>query len=176
MSCANEAPPVRNRSCRPSKRATVCDRADPHGPFSSLGSIRPTGSRRQATSISSKLAPNYAWLLAGSEAIASSRVPPLPERCGRWSHRAVPELSRRPRSQLSRSSRRPCAGDPVIMKVAGREVSIEPVPGRLLVMNGQRSLHSVTAVRGGADRVNVVMSFDDVAARPGDELDMYLYS
>jgi hypothetical protein len=103
MSCANEAPPVRNRSCRPSKRATVCDRADPHGPFSSLGSIRPTGSRRQATSISSKLAPNYAWLLAGSEAIASSRVPPLPERCGRWSHRAVPELSRRPRSQLSRA-------------------------------------------------------------------------
>ena len=45
-------------------------------------------------------------------------------------------------------------------------------------MNGQRSLHSVTAVRGGADRVNVVMSFDDdeVAARPGDELDTYLYS
>jgi hypothetical protein len=62
--------------------------------------------------------------------------------------------------------------------LAGRKVSIEPVPGRLLVMNGQRSLHSVTAVRGGADRVNVVMSFDDdeVAARPGDELNMYLYS
>ena len=50
---------------------------------------------------------------------------------------------------------------------------IEPVPGRLLVMNGQRSLHSVTAMRDGADRVNVVMSFDDdeVAARPGHELD-----
>ena len=65
-----------------------------------------------------------------------------------------------------------------VMRVAGRNVSIEPVPGRLLVMNGQRSLHSVTAVRGGADRVNVVMSFDDdeVAARSGDELDMYLYS
>ena len=69
-------------------------------------------------------------------------------------------------------------GIPVIMRVAGRKVSIEPVPGRLLVMNGQRSLHSVTAVRGGADRVNVVMSFDDdeVAARPGNELDTYLYS
>jgi hypothetical protein len=69
-------------------------------------------------------------------------------------------------------------GTPVIMRVAGRKVSIEPVPGRLLVMNGQRSLHSVTAVRGGADRVNVVMSFDDdeVAASPGDELDTYLYS
>jgi hypothetical protein len=65
-----------------------------------------------------------------------------------------------------------------VMRVAGRKVSIEPVPGRLLVMNWQRSLHSVTAVRGGADRVNVVMSFDDdeVAARSGDELDMYLYS
>jgi hypothetical protein len=66
----------------------------------------------------------------------------------------------------------------VVVRVAGRKVSIEPVPGRLLVMNGQRSLHSVTAVRGGADRVNVVMSFDDdeVAAHPGDELDTYLYS
>jgi hypothetical protein len=64
------------------------------------------------------------------------------------------------------------------MRVAGRKVSIEPVPGRLLVMNGQRSLHSVTAVRGGADRVIVVTSFDDdeVAARHGDELDTYLYS
>ncbi len=69
-------------------------------------------------------------------------------------------------------------GIPVIMWVAARKVSIEPVPGRLLVMNGQRSLHSVTAVHGGVDRVNVVMSFDDdeVAARPGDELDTYLYS
>jgi hypothetical protein len=69
-------------------------------------------------------------------------------------------------------------GTPVVMRVAGRKVSVEPVPGRLLVMNGQRSLHSVTAVRGGADRVNVVMSFDDdeVTARPGDELDTYLYS
>jgi hypothetical protein len=69
-------------------------------------------------------------------------------------------------------------GSPVIMRVAGRRVSIEPVPGRLLVMNGRRSLHSVTAVHGGADRVNVVMSFDDdeVAPSPGDELDTYLYS
>ena len=67
---------------------------------------------------------------------------------------------------------------PVIMRVAGRKVSIEPVAGRLLVMNGQRSLHSVTAVRGAADRVNLVMTFDDdgVAARLGDELDTYLYS
>jgi hypothetical protein len=64
------------------------------------------------------------------------------------------------------------------MKLAGRRVSIEPVPGRLLVMNGRRSLHRVTAVRGGADRVNVVMSFDDDEVAPSscDELDTYLYS
>jgi 2OG-Fe(II) oxygenase superfamily len=63
----------------------------------------------------------------------------------------------------------------------GRTVSLTPRPGDLVVMRGDRCLHSVSPVTGDRDRVNVVISFDDgehprVRAQDGDELDTYLYS
>lgn len=65
-----------------------------------------------------------------------------------------------------------------LMALFGRRVAVVPAPGRLVVMRGDRCLHSVAAVDVGADRINVVMSFDDprTPSSPGDTLDTYLYS
>jgi hypothetical protein len=59
-----------------------------------------------------------------------------------------------------------------------KRLIVEPRPGRLLVMRGDRCLHSVRPLGPGPDRVNLVMSFD----RPGRtfatdaSLNDYLYS
>jgi hypothetical protein len=55
---------------------------------------------------------------------------------------------------------------------------IDPAPGRMILMRGDRCLHSVRRVEGSAERLSVIMSFDP----PGrvflseGELDSYLYS
>jgi hypothetical protein len=55
---------------------------------------------------------------------------------------------------------------------------IRPEPGLLIVIRGDRCLHSVAPVAGETDRVSLVIAFD----RPGkifgqqDDLDRYLYS
>jgi len=58
-----------------------------------------------------------------------------------------------------------------------RLVAVPPIPGRLLVLRGDRCLHSVGEVGDGSDRINLVVSY----SRPGGEralpnLDAYLYS
>jgi hypothetical protein len=55
---------------------------------------------------------------------------------------------------------------------------VAPVPGTLVIMRGDRCLHSVRETRGPADRVAVVMAFDAPGARYAGEpeLDRYLYS
>jgi hypothetical protein len=55
---------------------------------------------------------------------------------------------------------------------------VAPVPGTLVIMRGDRCLHSVRAAHGPGDRVAVVMAFDAPGARyHGEpELDRYLYS
>jgi len=59
-----------------------------------------------------------------------------------------------------------------------RPVAVEPAPGRMIVMRGDRCLHSVRAVEGSEERVSVIMAFDP----PGQvfhsarDLDSYLYS
>jgi hypothetical protein len=60
----------------------------------------------------------------------------------------------------------------------GRKVAAEPAPGRLLLMRGDRCLHSVTAVQGLKDRINVIFSYDEVGAvHPQEEgLNDYLYT
>ncbi|HKX13543.1 MAG TPA: 2OG-Fe(II) oxygenase [bacterium] len=60
----------------------------------------------------------------------------------------------------------------------GRKVAVEPAPGRLLLMRGDRCLHSVTPVKGEADRINVIFSYDEVGAlHPQEEgLNDYLYT
>jgi len=63
-------------------------------------------------------------------------------------------------------------------RLFGRKVAIEPAPGRLLLMRGDRCLHSVTAVTGGHDRINVIFSYDEIGAlHPQEEgLNDYLYT
>jgi hypothetical protein len=91
-----------------------------------------------------------------------------------------------PNFRISRS-RSPCrlarAADrllqvPVVIEAFGRKVAVSPRPGVLVLMRGDRCLHSVTPVGGTRHRVNIVMSFDDAdgVARESDELDTYLYS
>lgn len=55
---------------------------------------------------------------------------------------------------------------------------VTPEPGLLLLMRGDRCLHSVRPVTGSAERINVIMAFDRPGARfpQQRELDPYLYS
>ena len=60
----------------------------------------------------------------------------------------------------------------------GKEVVCAPRAGRLLIMRGDRCLHSVRPVSGAAERINVIMSYDTPGAgfAVADQLDAYLYS
>ncbi|CAG8500914.1 3374_t:CDS:1 [Funneliformis mosseae] len=62
--------------------------------------------------------------------------------------------------------------------VFGKKVSIKPIEGRLVVMIGNRCLHSVNSVIGSEERVNVVLSYDvlDNQDASNDNLDNYLYT
>ncbi len=66
----------------------------------------------------------------------------------------------------------------LVRNVFGRRLLVKPKPGRLLIMRGDRCLHSVRPVTGKGERVNVIMSFDtpgrafDIA----DQLNKYLYN
>ena len=67
---------------------------------------------------------------------------------------------------------------PWMRRLLGKKISIEPEPGKMLLMRGDECLHSVRAVEGAQDRVNVIFSFES----PGDqnpqeaELNDYLYT
>lgn len=85
---------------------------------------------------------------------------------GRWKHTALQRW-------LDRALR-----EPGIRGLTATPVRVEPRPGRLLVMNGDRCLHSVCPVRGSRERYNLVMTFDRPRAqhRIETDLDPYLYS
>ena len=64
-----------------------------------------------------------------------------------------------------------------IRNVFGKKIVAKPAPGKLIVMRGDRCLHSVRRVTGGGKRINVVMAYD-VPGRIFSnqvELDSYLY-
>jgi hypothetical protein len=65
----------------------------------------------------------------------------------------------------------------VLRAAFARRVVVAPAPGRMLVMRGNRCLHSVRPVRGRRERINLVMSFDRPGARyaAADRLNAYLY-
>jgi hypothetical protein len=67
---------------------------------------------------------------------------------------------------------------PAMMCLFGGKVSVRPRAGVLVVMRGDRCLHSVSEVTGPERRINVVMAYDEVGrtSQEGDELDTYLYS
>lgn len=64
-----------------------------------------------------------------------------------------------------------------LRQMSGRKVLVRPRAGRLLIMKGDRCLHSVCPVRGQERRIAIVMSYDFARAesRPNDQLDSYLY-
>jgi len=66
----------------------------------------------------------------------------------------------------------------IILRLFGNKRSIIPKPGLLVLMRGDRCLHSVRPVSGSAERICVVMSFDSAHAVFPQEvaLDSYLYS
>jgi hypothetical protein len=61
---------------------------------------------------------------------------------------------------------------------AASQLLVRPRVGRLLLMEGNRCLHSVRPVLGPADRVNLIMSYDRPNAQfeVADNLNTYLYS
>jgi hypothetical protein len=66
----------------------------------------------------------------------------------------------------------------LIRNVFGKRIVAKPAPGKLIVMRGDRCLHSVRRVKGGGPRINVVMAYD-VPGRVFSnqtELDRYLYN
>jgi hypothetical protein len=66
----------------------------------------------------------------------------------------------------------------LIRNFFSKKVSIKPSPGLMVIMKGDRCLHSVKAVEGEKERINIVMSYD----LPGMQfpvtkgLDSYLYT
>lgn len=68
-------------------------------------------------------------------------------------------------------------GRPVLALVGNKSV-VTPHTGRLVVMRGDRCLHSVCPVEGTEERINICMAYDHVGARarPHDALDDYLYT
>lgn len=60
----------------------------------------------------------------------------------------------------------------------GKQVLIKPRRGSLVLMRGNRCLHSVRPVLGDADRINVILAYDVPDARftVEQKLDSYLYS
>ena len=65
-----------------------------------------------------------------------------------------------------------------VRSVAATQLLVRPRPGRLLIMQGNRCLHSVRPVLESADRINIVMSYDRPHARfdVDANLNRYLYS
>ena len=59
-----------------------------------------------------------------------------------------------------------------------RKAVIAPTPGYMVVMRGDRCLHSVRAVEGERDRICIVMSYDVPGAtfQQAEALDRYLYT
>jgi hypothetical protein len=66
----------------------------------------------------------------------------------------------------------------LLLRLFGKKITIPPKPGLLVVMRGDRCLHSVRPVTGDRERICVVMSFDSADATFPQEqaLDSYLYS
>lgn len=67
---------------------------------------------------------------------------------------------------------------PPFLKFSRKQVLVSPAQGLLLIMRGDRCLHSVRRVEGSDDRINIVMTFDlpQTKFAVEEQLDPYLYS
>jgi len=66
----------------------------------------------------------------------------------------------------------------LVRQVFGNKVSIQPRRGLMLIMQGNNCLHSVKAVEGENERINIVMAYDFPEAEfpVEQDLDSYLYT
>jgi hypothetical protein len=64
------------------------------------------------------------------------------------------------------------------LTLVGKKTAVTPQAGRLVVMRGDRCLHSVCAVEGTEERINLCLAYDRLGARHQQHraLDDYLYS
>jgi hypothetical protein len=69
-------------------------------------------------------------------------------------------------------------GTRAALALVGTKSVVRPRPGRLVVMQGDRCLHSVCPVEGAHERINICMAYDRVGShtRPHRALDTYLYT
>ena len=66
----------------------------------------------------------------------------------------------------------------VLRLMSGKQTLVKPETGKLLIMRGDRCLHSVRPVRSSRARVNIVMAYDypgSCQAAGSDDLNRYLY-
>ena len=65
-----------------------------------------------------------------------------------------------------------------VRNIFGQRIVVKPQPGLLLVMCGDKCLHSVRPVTGVHDRINIVMAYDlpNASFAIANQLDTYLYS
>jgi hypothetical protein len=65
-----------------------------------------------------------------------------------------------------------------VRRIFGKQLICAPRAGRMLIMRGDRCLHSVRPLIGRGERINIIMSFDTPGAEfaVADQLDSYLYT
>ncbi len=65
-----------------------------------------------------------------------------------------------------------------VRRLFGKKVSVSPLPGTLVIIPGDRCLHSVQRVEGNQERVNIILAYDQPGANfPAEKtLDRYLYT
>jgi hypothetical protein len=66
----------------------------------------------------------------------------------------------------------------IVLAAVGKKTLVTPRVGRLVVMRGDRCLHSVCAVEGTVERINLCLAYDRVGVRRRQRgaLDDYLYT
>ena len=96
--------------------------------------------------------------------------------------RALSELSspaeKEPTALTSPAGPDRCLQPTVVRRLFGNKKVVEPHPGRLVVMRGNRCWHSVRGVQGFEDRISIILAYDPPGARFEAEegLDSYLYT
>ena len=83
-----------------------------------------------------------------------------------------------PRLRAMQSRLDAIVGTRAARAIAGTKSVVMPRAGRLVVMQGDRCLHSVCPVEGTRERINLCMAYDRTGShtRPHQALDAYLYT
>lgn len=65
-----------------------------------------------------------------------------------------------------------------VRSLFGKKVSVSPLPGTLVMIEGDRCLHSVNRVEGNQERINIILAYDRPGANfPAEKtLDRYIYT